>query len=88
MGEIKPVRGVTWDCGVIANCRWGGVRLRDILLRAGIDGSQSMEGLHVWFASHVSVCQDDSYYGGSIPLSKAMDPEGDVLLAFDVRKFL
>ncbi|OCB85336.1 molybdopterin binding oxidoreductase [Sanghuangporus baumii] len=84
MGEIKPVRGVTWDCGVIANCCWGGVRLRDVLLRAGIDDSWSMEGLHVWFASHVSVCQDDSYYGGSIPLSKAIDPEGDVLLAFDM----
>ena len=29
-------------------------------------------------------CQDDKDYGGSIPLSDAMDPEGDVLLAYDV----
>ena len=88
MATIKPVKGINWDAGVIANCRWGGVRLRDVLLRAGLDQSKlgTMDGLHVWFASHVSVCQDDSYYGGSIPLSKAIDPEGDVLLAFDVRR--
>lgn len=29
-------------------------------------------------------CQDDKDYGGSIPLSDAMDLEGDALLAYDV----
>ncbi|KAH8117832.1 molybdopterin binding oxidoreductase [Phellopilus nigrolimitatus] len=82
MAEIKPVKGITWDNGVIANCRWSGVRLRDVLLRAGVD--ETMQDGHVWFASHVSVCQDDPYYGGSIPLRKALDPEGDVLLALDM----
>ncbi|KAI5122760.1 hypothetical protein M0805_009842 [Coniferiporia weirii] len=82
MADIKPVKGITWDNGVIANCRWSGVRLRDILLRAGVDAA--MQDAHVWFSSHVSVCQDDPYYGGSIPLDKALDPEGDVLLALDM----
>ncbi|EJD06445.1 molybdopterin binding oxidoreductase [Fomitiporia mediterranea MF3/22] len=85
MGAIKPVKGITWDNGVIANCRWGGIRLRDVLLHAGVDESMAMDDdVHVWFASHVSTCQDDSYYGGSIPLRKALDPEGDVLLAYDM----
>lgn len=84
MADIKPVKGITWDNGVIANCRWGGVQLRDLLLRAGVSDSMEREGMHVWFASHVSVTQDDPYYGSSIPLEKAMDPEGDALLAFDV----
>ena len=91
MSLIKEVRGILWDNGVIANCRWRGVRLRDILLRAGLakelegNAQTQYEGYHVWFASHVSVCQDDSYYGGSIPLEKALDPDGDVLLAMEVR---
>ena len=76
MAEIKEVRGIIWDSGVIANCRWRGVRLRDVLLRAGID--ERAAPAHVWFASHVSACQDDTYYGGSIPLAKALDPAGDV----------
>lgn len=87
MAQIKEVRGILWDNGVIANCRWRGVRLRDILLRAGL--AQELQKVqhdnyHVWFASHVSVCQDDMYYGGSVPLAKALDPEGDVILALDV----
>lgn len=82
MAMIKEVKGITWDNGVIANCRWKGLRLRDILIRAGVDETQAK---HIWFASNVSICQDDTYYGGSIPISKAMDPEGDVLLALEVR---
>ena len=82
MGEIKPVKGVAWDDGVIANCRWRGVRLRDVLLRAGLTAG---EDLHVWFAAEgVSTCQDDSCYGASIPLQMALDPERDVLLALEV----
>lgn len=90
MAQIKEVKGILWDNGVIANCRWRGVRLRDVLLRAGLaEGLQggTYEGYNVWFASHVSMCQDDSYYGGSIPLEKALDPEGDVLLAMEVSEF-
>lgn len=87
MAQIKEVKGILWDSGVIANCRWRGIRLRDVLLRAGLaeelQGAHN-EGYHVWFASHVSMCQDDSYYGGSVPLEKALDPEGDVLLALEV----
>lgn len=82
MAAIKEVKGITWDNGVIANCRWRGVRLRDVLLWAGVAENQAG---HVWFASNVSACQDDSYYGASIPLSKAMDVQGDVLLGFEVR---
>ncbi|TDL25781.1 molybdopterin binding oxidoreductase [Rickenella mellea] len=81
MATIKKVKGIIWDNGVIANCRWRGARLRDVLLRAGVNAQQ---GGHVCFASHITPCQDDSYYGASIPMEKAMDPEGDVLLAYDM----
>ena len=95
MAQIKKVKGIIWDDGVIANCRWGGVRLREVLMRAGFTsdnprngngGSEQnpYEGLHVLFASHATPCQDDEYYGGSVPLARALDPTADVLLALDV----
>ncbi|KAJ3555748.1 hypothetical protein NM688_g2404 [Phlebia brevispora] len=81
MNNVKPVRGILWDDGVVCNARWGGVRLRDVLLKADV----SLDGAaHVQFASHVTLCEDDTYYGASIPLEKAMDIDGDVLLAFEM----
>lgn len=37
MGEKKPVRGLNWDKGAIGTAKWGGVRLRDVLVYAGLD---------------------------------------------------
>ena len=83
MDEVKKVKGVLWNDGVIANARWAGVRVRDILNAAGTDTS-SLNGWHVCFTSNVTPCQDDRDYGGSVPLTSVMDPDGDVLLAYDV----
>ncbi|KAF5381983.1 hypothetical protein D9615_004220 [Tricholomella constricta] len=80
MGAIKPVSGVGWDSGVIANCRWGGVRLRDVLNHVGVQQGNS----HVCFASYATLCQDDLYYGSSISLERATRLEDDVLLAFEM----
>ena len=78
---MKKVNGILWDDGVICNAKWGGVRLRDVLVDAHVD----LDGAHhVQFASHVTPCEDDAYYGASIPLEKAMDEQGDVLLAWEV----
>ena len=81
MNEIKTVNGILWDDGVVCNVKWGGVLLRDVLLDAGVDMENAA---HVQFASHVTPCEDDSCYGVSIPVEKAMDPQGDVLLAWEV----
>lgn len=32
----KSVKGVLWEQGTICNARWGGARLRDVLLQAGL----------------------------------------------------
>jgi len=82
MGFIKKVNGVPWSDGVIANCRWGGVRLSDLLKHAGTPSHQ--EALHVCFESHATLCQDDIYYGASIPLVRAMKSEEDVLVAYEM----
>ncbi|KAG5646091.1 hypothetical protein DXG03_004330 [Asterophora parasitica] len=80
MGAIKPVSGVGWDSGVISNCKWGGVRLRDVLAHVGVQDGYS----HVCFASYATLCQDDDYYGSSISLERATRLEDDVLLAFEM----
>jgi len=81
MGAVKKVHGIAWESGVIANVKWAGVRLCDVLQRAGI---QMTGSAHVSFASHVTLCQDDNYYGASIPLAKAQSQDEDVLLAFEM----
>ncbi|KAI0761002.1 molybdopterin binding oxidoreductase [Trametes elegans] len=83
MDQVKKVQGVLWDDGVICNARWAGIRLRDLLQDVGID-VQALTGWHVQFASHVTPCEDDKHYGGSIPLSRAMNPNDDVLLAYEM----
>ncbi|KAK1218829.1 hypothetical protein PQX77_018445 [Marasmius sp. AFHP31] len=82
MGAIKPVHGVGWNSGVLANCAWGGVRLRDVLSKAGIKVEANPR--HVCFASYATLCQDDKYYGGSVELETAMSLEDDVLLAYEM----
>ncbi|KAJ7475668.1 Oxidoreductase, molybdopterin-binding domain-containing protein [Mycena latifolia] len=81
MGAIKPVNGVAWADGVVANCKWGGARLCDVLKRTGL---QVDRYAHVSFSSYATLCQDDEYYGASIPLKKAMTLEDDVLLAYEM----
>jgi hypothetical protein len=88
-GKHPKPEGLQWAEGTIANCVWAGAKLRDVLLHAGVplrpDAGQ--EDLHVRFASHVTPCEQDGWYGGSIPLDKVMDEseKGDVLLAYEVR---
>jgi len=81
----KAVQGINWSEGTIANVRWAGAPLRDILLRVGVtDDSASWEGLHVCLASNIAPCEDTTWYGGSIPLERAMDETADVLLAYEM----
>jgi sulfite oxidase len=82
MSAIAPVFGVAWEDGVIANAKWTGVRLCDVLMHVGVEASANT---HACFSSHVDRCQDDEYYGASIPLSKALSRDEDVLLAFKAR---
>ncbi|KAI6107985.1 Oxidoreductase, molybdopterin-binding domain-containing protein [Pisolithus sp. B1] len=82
----KEVEGIIWGDGAACNVRWAGAPLREVLLSLGVPGGDrnSYEGFHVCFASYVAPCEDDGYYGGSIPLSDAMSEEGDALLAYEM----
>lgn len=95
--ELKEVQGIDWGDGAVMNCKWRGPRLRDVLLRAGVEAKgtqQSQESskdaatppgtMHVAFASYQVPCQEDSWYGGSIELARAMREDAEVILALDV----
>ncbi|KJE96975.1 hypothetical protein CAOG_09095 [Capsaspora owczarzaki ATCC 30864] len=81
MSRISPIKGVGWDSGAIGNAVWSGVKLYRLLELAGVQ--QNVR--HVLFEGldHIHE-QQASTYQVSIPLSKAADPNGDVLLAYEM----
>jgi len=87
MKAVKPVRGLDWDTGAIGNANWGGVKLRDVLLHAGVDPDvcDSMDGpKHVHFLGADSDPLTGDVYAASIPIELAMASNKDVLLAYEM----
>ena len=78
----KEIKGLKWEGSAIGTATWTGVLLRDVLIAAGIDESDP-NIRHIRFEGHDEDITG-STYGASIPVSKAMDPRGDVLLAFEM----
>jgi sulfite oxidase len=78
LNAVDAVAGTSWGQGAIGNAEWTGVRLADILARAGVEPGD----FHVAFASADEVVLGDlrTHFGGSIPLAKAIAPE--VLIAY------
>lgn len=81
---IKEVSGIDWGSGAVMNCEWRGPKLRDVLIKAGIKPDEVDKNAHVAFACHQQECQDDSWYGGSVELWRAMDEDRDIILALEV----
>ena len=78
--QVKPVGGVPWGAGAIGNAEWAGVRLADVLKKAGV---QARAG-HVHFTGLDEIPRKDGVipFGGSIPIAKALSPE--CLVALDM----
>ncbi|KAL1935445.1 hypothetical protein VTP01DRAFT_4585 [Rhizomucor pusillus] len=81
--KVKHTKGVIWGPAAIGNAVYSGCRLRDVLIAAGAGKLKNIGKLHVAFES-VEECEEDKCYGSSIPLSKALDEFGDVLLAYEM----
>eukprot|EP01129_Flabellula_baltica_P012618 TRINITY_DN571_c0_g1_i1.p1 TRINITY_DN571_c0_g1~~TRINITY_DN571_c0_g1_i1.p1 ORF type:complete len:890 (-),score=203.17 TRINITY_DN571_c0_g1_i1:2435-5074(-) len=83
MNPFKKVRGLEWTGGAISNSYWAGAKLRDVLLDLGVD-----EDKHLEIVEHLHMEAYDTdntrSYGSSIPLRKALDKYGDVLLAYEM----
>jgi sulfite oxidase len=75
--QNPPMPGVQWRYGAVGNARWSGVRVSDVLARAGVKAS----------AKHLHLYGSDDPPGKvppfhrSLELSKAMD---DCILAFEM----
>ncbi len=67
---VKPVKGVQWREGAIGNAKWTGVRLSDVLKRAGVKAGAK----HVWFEGLDEIARSSGVipFGASIPLAKAL----------------
>lgn len=76
--ESRSTNGLPWSVGGISNAIWTGVRLRDILKDAGCPIDDLPDD-----AKHAQFMGAEAY-GASIPIDKAVDKRGDVLLAYEM----
>lgn len=82
---LKEVQGLDWFDGAVMNCEWKGPKLGDVLSRAGLALSEDdARSAHVAFACNAVPCQDADWYGASIPLSRAMREDADIILALEM----
>nr|XP_019529350.2 probable sulfite oxidase, mitochondrial [Aedes albopictus] len=80
MMEVKPIKGLSWGSSAVGNAEWTGARLSDVLKAMGVESDETS---HVQFEG-LDVDPTSTPYAASIPLSKAMDPRGDVILAYEM----
>lgn len=79
-GLMQPhVPGIQWGHGAMGNARWKGVRLRDVLNRAGLGG----KAIEVAFdGADKGALEKTADLVKSLPVSKAMDE--NTLIAFEM----
>lgn len=80
-GSGRQANGLEWRTGAISNACWEGALLSDVLVDAGFNLASGMAGASE--AKHVQFSGLEAY-GASIPIKKAVDPQGDVLLAYSM----
>mmetsp|Transcript_7062 Transcript_7062/g.14181 ORF Transcript_7062/g.14181 Transcript_7062/m.14181 type:complete len:633 (-) Transcript_7062:285-2183(-) len=82
LGKVDTVQGLEWDCGAISTAVWGGCLLRDVLEFTGFgDESALIERAGV---KHIQFEGLDKPYDASIPIEKALNKFGDVLVAYEM----
>lgn len=74
-----PVAGLQWGHGAMGNARWRGVRVADLLQRAGLKSSAMEVAFDAVDAPPLEATPD---FIKSLPLAKAMHP--DTLLAYEM----
>uniref|UniRef100_A0A915C169 sulfite oxidase n=1 Tax=Parascaris univalens TaxID=6257 RepID=A0A915C169_PARUN len=80
MAKFKKVQGLAWRGQAIGNAKWTGVRLRDILIAAGVDPNDKR-------LKHVQCSGADNdgeghHFGASISFEKAMHE--DTIVAYEM----
>ncbi|KAI9311663.1 sulfite oxidase [Dichotomocladium elegans] len=84
LNDVKPTAGIVWGPGAVGNAVYAGCRLKDVLESLGVSPTLGHNPkLHVAFEAAQPV-EKDAHYGASVPLSKALDEFGDVLLVYEM----
>jgi DMSO/TMAO reductase YedYZ molybdopterin-dependent catalytic subunit len=73
-----PVAGIQWERGAVGNARWTGVRMADVLKRAGIKGSGRFVTMN---GADRGMGQQPDFIR-QLPMDKAMHP--DTLIAYEM----
>eukprot|EP01063_Lacrimia_lanifica_P029070 TRINITY_DN4379_c0_g1_i1.p1 TRINITY_DN4379_c0_g1~~TRINITY_DN4379_c0_g1_i1.p1 ORF type:complete len:533 (+),score=218.58 TRINITY_DN4379_c0_g1_i1:60-1658(+) len=84
MSKIRAVDGLMWDSTAISTAEWTGVKLSDVLRHVGIhpDHAKQHNVNHVVFDGADGGL--DGSYGASISYARAIDPDADVMLAWEM----
>jgi len=78
LDSVALTQGLKWAFGAISTAHFEGVWLRDVLKELGIGSEEEARQKGVRW---VQFGGSDSPYDASIPIEKALDPRGDVILA-------
>jgi DMSO/TMAO reductase YedYZ molybdopterin-dependent catalytic subunit len=74
MGFNPPARGNQWTVGAVGNAQWKGVRMADVLKKAGLKPSAVYTG-HEGADPHLSRDPKKLSISRGVPMHKALDPE-------------
>jgi sulfite oxidase len=84
MKVVKDIHVVGENIAMISNANWSGARLSDVLKATGFTVKDISGGIrHVQFES-IDMDPIGHPFGSSIPIQKAMDEFGDVILAYEM----
>jgi len=90
-GETPAFGPPHWVAGAMGNATWSGPRLRDVLRASGMDVDNISLGKkdapsRAWHVGLLAYDQDEvgNQYCCSFPFDKAIDPFGDVILAYEM----
>jgi sulfite oxidase len=79
--KFDRTSGTTWSQGAVSTAKWGGVRLRDLMKHAGL--GDELEAEEKGNMQHVRFYGLDGMMA-SIGIEKAMNPYGDVIVAYEM----
>ncbi|CAG2102832.1 unnamed protein product [Medioppia subpectinata] len=82
MNKIKEVKGLSWGSAAISNAKWSGARLVDVLKYCDLDFDDK-NIKHVQFDG-LDFDVSSNPYGASVEALKALNPNADFLIAYEM----
>jgi nitrate reductase (NAD(P)H) len=83
LNMIKKSKGFNWGPGGLSCAYWKGPLVRDVLLSVGVPDSLP-SGKRYWLNFEGAEELSDGKYATCIPFEYAMDPQNDVILAYEM----